>query len=292
VNSLDVKVIHLNRDNQSGIDKFKKKLILGIDFNNIMYSSYYSPELINSKGINVNAIKGFFFKLKNLKEYLNPDYIVICNDLGREKTFRKKIYSGYKSTRKVTPSSIGEQFAYAMQIIQALGYRVINNENYEADDILGMLSRYAIDNNMNMIIASSDRDFYQLITDSVHIFSMKYKEIIDQKWIYEKYQLIPEQLIELKALVGDKSDNIPGALGIGDSIGLDLIQRWGSVEAVFKNMEYIKPLLRNKLEMNKRLIEMSKVLGTIITDYSLIGLNDTMIKRNQPNTGELYEALR
>lgn len=270
----------------------KNKLILGIDFNNVMYASYYTPELINTKGINVNAVKGFFFKLKNLKEYLNPDYIVICNDLGREKTFRKKIYSGYKSNRQATPSSIGEQFAYGMQIIQALGYPIINNDNYEADDILGMLSRYAMDNKMNMIIASSDRDFYQLVTDQVHIFSMKYKEIIDKGWIYNKYHLTPEQLIELKGIVGDKSDNIPGAFGIGESTGLELIQRWGSIEAMYKNIEMVRPLLRNKLEMNKRLVEMSKLLGTIVTDYSLIGLNESMIERKEPNSGELYETLR
>jgi DNA polymerase-1 len=286
----DAKIISI--DERRHADKLAGKLILGIDFNNIMYSSYYTPELINTKGINVNAVKGFFFKLKNLREYLNPDYIVICNDLGREKTFRKKIFSGYKSTRQPTPSSIGEQFAYAMQIIQALGYRNINDENYEADDVLGMTSRFAMDNGMRMVIASSDRDFYQLITDKVNVFSMKYKEIIDRQWIYDKYHLVPEQLIELKALVGDKTDNIPGAYGIGENIGLELIQRWGSVEAVYKNLEMVKPLLRNKLEMNKRSVEMSKLLGTIVTDYSLIGLDKSMITRNEPNPGELYETLR
>ena len=288
----DAKIISLDKFKKTNANQLAGKLILGIDFNNIMYSSYYTPELINTKGNNVNAVKGFFFKLKNLREYLNPDYIVICNDLGREKTFRKKIYAGYKSNRQSTPSSIGQQFAYAMQIIQALGFRVINNENYEADDILGMISRFAIDNKMRMLIASSDRDFYQLITDKINVFSMKYKEIIDRPWIYDKYHLIPEQLIELKALVGDKSDNIPGAHGIGENIGLELIQRWGSVEAVYKNLEMVKPLLRNKLEMTKRSVEMSKLLGTIVTDYSLIELDAAMIERNEPNHAELYETLR
>ena len=288
----DAKVISIKKNEKQQNPQLARKLILGIDFNNIMYSSFYTPELINTKGINVNAVKGFFFKLKNLREYFNPDYIVICNDLGREKTFRKEIYAGYKSTRKTTPSAIGDQFAYAMQIIQALGWGIINNERYEADDSLGMVSRFAIDNNMNMIIASSDRDFYQLITDKVNVFSMKYKEIIDRAWIYDKYHLLPEQLIELKGIVGDKSDNIPGAQGIGDNTGLELIQQYGSIEALYKNMELIRPLLRNRLEMDKKIVMMSKLLGTIVTDYSLIGLNAAMIERKEPNPGELYEILR
>jgi DNA polymerase-1 len=268
-----------------------RKLILGIDYNNIMFASYYSPEKINSKLINTNAINGFFFKLKKLKEYVNPDYIVICNDLGREKTFRRKIYPGYKANRQSTPSSIGEQFAYGLQIAQALGYPIINDDNYEADDTLGMISRYAIDNNMDMIIASSDRDYFQLVTDEINIFNMKHQELIDIEWIQNKYGLTPDQLIDLKALIGDKSDNIPGARGIGEYTGLELLQTWGSIEKIYKNLECIKPALRNRLELDKKNVDMSKFLGTIITDYSLIDINMNKIERQPQDTNQLRDVI-
>lgn len=269
----------------------ERKLILGIDYNNMLYSSFYGPEVINSKQMNVNAINGFFFKLKKLKEFLNPDYIIICNDLGREKTFRRKLYPAYKSNRNATPSSIGEQIPYGLRILSSLGYPILNDDNYEADDLLGMLSRYTMDNDMSMIIASSDKDFFQLINDSVNIFNMRYQEIIDKEWIWDKYKLIPDQLIDLKALIGDKSDNIPGAYGIGERTGLDLLHKFETLDGIYKNLETIRPVLRNRLEIDKRIVELSKTLGTILTDYKLIALDESKLLRKDPDLGELRETI-
>ena len=178
----------------------EKKLVLGIDFNNLFYGSYYGEKLINSKGMNVNAIKGFFFKLKLLKETFNPDYIVVANDLSRSKTFRRKIYKQYKSQRKDHDDDILKQLRYGQQLVSLLGYELINNEIYEADDILGMISKYIKENNMNMIICSSDRDLYQLINDSIFIFSPRNKELIDESYMLMKYKLTPQQWIECKML--------------------------------------------------------------------------------------------
>lgn len=268
-----------------------RELILGIDYNNLMYSSFYGNELLNSKQMNVNAINGFFFKLKKLREFLNPDYIIICNDLGREKTFRRKLYSQYKSNRSSVPSSIGEQIPYGLRILSALGYPIINDDNYEADDMLGMISNYSVDNNMNMIIASSDRDFFQLVNDNVNIFNMKYQEIIDKEWIWNKYNLIPSQLIDLKALIGDKSDNIPGAYGIGERTGLELLHKFNSLEGIYKNIEMIKPVLRSRLETDKQIVELSRTLGTILTDYNIINMTQSKLERDTPNINDLQNTI-
>ena len=137
-----------------------RPLILGIDFNNMVFGSYYGEKLINSKGINTNAIKGFFMKLKSLKDSLNPDYIVFANDLSRDRTFRRKLYKPYKAQRKEHDPDIMLQLKYTAQIAALIGYKFINNEMYEADDVLGMISKYTTDNNMDMILASSDKDMY------------------------------------------------------------------------------------------------------------------------------------
>ena len=137
-----VPIIYSRRRNK---DKIKKsyservitmadKLVLAIDFNNILFGSYYGAPLINSKGMNVNAIKGFFFKLRSLKETFNPDYIVMANDLSREKTFRRRMYPPYKAQRKPHDEDIITQLKYGQQLAALMGYKFINNELYEADD--------------------------------------------------------------------------------------------------------------------------------------------------------------
>ena len=155
----------------------KKEIVLGIDFNNVVFGSYYGQKLINSKNINVNAIKGFFFKLKSFKDIFDPDYIVIANDISRSKTFRRKLYPPYKAQRKEHDPDVLLQLKYASQIVSLLGYPMINNEEYEADDVLGMISKFVNERDMTMIIASSDRDLYQLINDDTYILRSEERRV-------------------------------------------------------------------------------------------------------------------
>lgn len=268
-----------------------RKLVLGIDFNNMLFGSYYGEKLINSKGKNVNAIKGFFFKLKTLKDIFNPDYIVFANDLSRSRTFRRKLYKPYKAQRKDHDPDVMEQMKYASAITSLLGYIFINNETYEADDILGMISKYTYENDMDMIISSSDRDMYQLINDHVFIYSHRTKDLIDRSWMYEKYRLTPEQWIELKMLQGDVSDNIPGIRGIGEITALRLMNQFGSIENIYNKISTIKPSVRTALENGKDILPLTRDLVTIVTDYTKIDFKPEMLERQEMFQQEIYELL-
>lgn len=269
----------------------EKKIVLGIDFNNILFGSYYGEKLVNSKGINVNAIKGFFFKLKTFKDIFDPDYIVFANDISRAKTFRRKLYKPYKAQRKEHDPDVLQQMKYASQLSSLLGYPFINNEEYEADDILGMISKFVNERDIIMIIASSDRDLYQLINDNTYIFSPRNKELIDKQWLYEKYNLTPEQWIELKMIQGDRSDNIPGIPGIGEVTALKLMQQFGSIGNIYNHLGSVKPGIKELLLKGQSGLPLTRELVTIVTDYTKISLTEEMLNRQEIFVNEVYELL-
>ena len=268
-----------------------RPLVVGIDFNNLVYGSYYGEKLLNSKGVNINAIQSFFFKLNTIKESLTPNYIVLANDLNRNSTFRKKLFKDYKSTRKTTDPDIFEQMKRCIQIAALLGYPFINNPLYEADDILGMLSKYCTDKEYDMIIVSSDKDLYQLINDNVWVYSIRNKEMIDKEWMYNKYHLTPEQWVELKILMGDRSDNVPGMDGVGEISALRLLHEYGSLDRIYSNLKSLRPKLRDSLVKGKEYIPLMRTLVTIVTDYNLISLDESMLMKNEMILGELFEVL-
>lgn len=269
----------------------ERKLVIGIDFNNILFGSYYGQSLINSKGINVNAIKGFFFKIKSLKDMFNPDYIVIANDISRERTFRRKLYKPYKAQRKTHDSDIITQMKYASQLASLLGYPFISNELYEADDVLGMISKFTTEQNMDMIIISSDKDLYQLISDRTFIHSPRIKDLIDITWLMDNYKLTPDQWIDLKILQGDRSDNIPGIQGIGEITALKLMQQFGSIESIYSNINTLKPSLKELLNRGKEVLPLTRELVTIITDYTKIELTASMLERKEVFSDDVYRLL-
>lgn len=268
-----------------------RKIVLAIDFNNVVFASYYGQHLINSKGVNVNAVKGFFYKLKSLMDVFNPDYIVLANDLSREKTFRRKLYKPYKAQRKPVDEDIIKQMSYISTLVSLLGYPMINDEKYEADDILGMISRMAENQGMDTVIISSDKDLYQLITDHVYVMSPHNSEIIDSYWLKNNYKLTPDQWIELKMLQGDRSDNIPGVPGIGEVTALQLMQEYHSIDGIYQNLKSLKPKVKEALVNAKDDMELMRKLVTIITDYSLIGLTPDMLNLTEAYPKEIYLTL-
>ena len=267
------------------------KLVLGIDFNNMLFGSYYGEKLINSKGVNVNAVKGFFFKMQSLKQIFDPDYIVIANDLSREKTFRKKLYKPYKAQRKAKDEDIITQMRLTETICSLIGYPFINNPEYEADDALGMISRFVNEHGMDMVIISTDRDLYQLVSDHTVIYNSRSKDVIDRAWMYEKYRLTPEQWIELKMLQGDRSDNIPGIPGVGEVTALKLMQQFGSIDGIYSHLPMLNPSLRDTLINGQNVLPLTRELVTIITDHTKIGLQEEQLEMKECYTSELYSLL-
>lgn len=268
-----------------------KKLVMGIDFNNTLFGSYYGEKLINSKGVNVNAVKGFFFKMQSLKQIFDPDYIVIANDLSRERTFRRKLYKPYKAQRKPMDTDIFNQMRITEQICSLIGYPFINNAEYEADDILGMVARFANENDMDMVLISTDRDLYQLVRDRTVIYNSRSKDLIDRGWMYDKYKLTPEQWIELKMLQGDRSDNIPGIPGIGEVTALKLMQQYGSIDGIYGHLNCLKPALRETLLSGKDVLPLTRELVTIVTDYTKVGITEDQLKMKEAFPSELYALL-
>ena len=268
-----------------------RELVLGIDFNNMLFGSYYGEPLVNSDGMNVNAIKGFFFKIKFLKDTFNPKYIVFANDLSRDKTFRRKLYKAYKDHRKPKDPDILVQLQEASSLVSLLGYPMISNEEYEADDVLGMISKFTYDNDMDMIIVSSDKDLYQLLNEKVFVFSPRGKELIDLEWLDGNYRLTPTQWIEFKMLMGDRSDNIPGIDGIGEITALRLMQQFGCIENIYKHLNQLKPALKEALENGEKNLQLIRELVTIITDYSIIGLEKKMLETKARHADAVYRTI-
>lgn len=270
---------------------YDRKTVLAIDFNNILFMSYYGQPLINSRGINVNAVKTFFFKLRTFREMFEPDYIVCASDLSRAKTFRRKMYPPYKAQRGASDPNVINQMKYASQMFALLGFQTINNEYYEADDILGMISRMSERNDMDCVIVSSDKDLYQLVTDNTFILSPKNSNLINKEFLMNNYQLTPEQWIELKILQGDRGDNIPGIRDIGNVSALKLMQTYGSIDNIYDNLDKISNKLCELLIGGKNDIQLMRDLVTIVTDYSRIDLTLKDIQRTKPFEAELYDLI-
>lgn len=251
------------------------RLVL-IDGNSIMNRAFYgimgSKMLTTKDGKYTNAVYGFLAIMFKVIEDLKPDYMAVAFDL-KAPTARHKMYEGYKATRKGMPNELAEQMPIIKDILRAMNIDIIEKEGYEADDVLGTLSRFGEKNGLDVTILSGDRDTFQLATDKITIRIPRTKagktetEEYNREKIIESYGLEPKQLIEVKGLQGDTSDNIPGVPGIGEKTALSLVQKFGSIENLYNKLEAGESGLKGKqkenLENNKDLATLSKILGTI-----------------------------
>ena len=247
-----------------------------IDGNSIMNRAFYgimgSKMLTTRDGKYTNAVYGFLAILFKLIEDINPKYMAVAFDL-KAPTARHKLYEGYKANRKGMPDELAEQMPLIKEILRAMNIDIVEKEGYEADDVLGTLSRYGEKQGLHVTILSGDRDTFQLATDNVTIRIPRTKggktetDLFDRNKILETYGIEPKQLIEVKGLQGDSSDNIPGVPGIGEKTALSLIQKYGSIENLYDKIEKdeddLKGKQREKIKDNKELAELSKTLGTI-----------------------------
>ena len=283
-----------------------KKIVL-IDGNSIMNRAFYgimgSKMLMTKEGTYTNAIYGFLAILFKILEDINPEYLVVAFDL-KAPTQRHKLYEGYKATRKGMPNELAEQMPIIKEILIAMNIDIIEKEGYEADDILGTLSRYGEKNDLEVTILSGDRDTFQLATDKVTIRIPRTKagktetEEYNREKIIETYGIEPKQLIEVKGLQGDTSDNIPGVPGIGEKTALSLIKEYNSIENLYEKLEKgesnIKGKQKEKLEQNKELAFLSKTLGTINLE---VPIEDTLEnfkveEWDKQKVFEIFEKLR
>ncbi|MCM1298606.1 MAG: DNA polymerase I [[Eubacterium] siraeum] len=241
--------------------------LLVIDGNSIVNRAFYGIRaLSNKKGVFTNAITGFMNIFLKLENNFKPDCVAVAFDL-KAPTFRHKLYSEYKGTRKGMPDELAVQLPYVKEILGAMGIAVVEREGWEADDILGTLSHAAELSGGTAVIATGDRDSFQLITDkvSVNLAGNKEDVLYTPSEIMEKYGVQPKQMIEIKALMGDSSDNIPGVKGIGEKTAVSLIQENSTVSNIYEKLDEltISDSLRRKLSEGKDSCFMSRELGTI-----------------------------
>ena len=241
--------------------------LLIIDGNSIVNRAFYGIKaLSNKKGVFTNAITGFFNILLKLQGGFKPDGIAVAFDL-KSPTFRHKLYSEYKGTRKPMPEELAMQMPYVKQILTAMGIAIVEKEGWEADDILGTISHAAELAGDTAIIATGDRDSFQLVTDKVWVNLAGNKEdvLYTPEKIQEVYGVQPKQMIEVKALMGDSSDNIPGVKGVGEKTALDLIQKYSTISNIYDNLDNltITDSLRKKLTEGRESCFLSHELGTI-----------------------------
>ena len=245
--------------------------LLVLDGNSIVNRAFYGIKLLTTKdGRYTNAIYGFMNILLNLLKEVQPDEVAIAFDL-KAPTFRHKMYDSYKATRKGMPEELAQQMPVLKELLADLGFVMVSKEGYEADDILGTLSAAAAARGDECYLATGDRDSLQLVNDHVTVLlaatRMGRSEtvVMDKAAVEEKYGVSPKQLIEVKSLMGDTSDNIPGVAGVGEKTALALIQKFGSLAGVYENIDdsAIKPGVRTKLTTHKEDAELSRKLAEI-----------------------------
>ncbi len=245
------------------------KKLLVVDGNSILNRAFYGIRTLNnSKGLPTNAVYGMITMLSRQLEKFEPDYAAIAFDVHAP-TFRHMMYEGYKATRKGMPDDLAIQLPYAKKAVEALGFTVIEKKGYEADDILGTLAEKAKKSNEKIAtyIMTGDRDSLQLINDSTVVLLATNTDYVyfDRAAFNEKYGVEPEQFVDVKAIMGDSSDNIPGVSGIGEKGALSLIGQFGSLDSIYEKYPTadLKPSVVKKLEIGKESAFMSRVLAKI-----------------------------
>lgn len=268
-----------------------KKVIL-VDGNNLMFRSYYATlysgsMMTNKEGFPTNALFGFVNMMNKIINEESPEYIMVAFDIG--KTFRHEKYDYYKGKRDETPDDLKKQFPVAKKILNAMGIKYFELAGYEADDIIGTFAK-KIDEEPEFVgtIVSSDKDLLQLISDDVDVKLLKQKDYIrmNKEVFFNTYGLEPPRMVDLKSLMGDASDNIPGVKGIGEKTAIKLLQTYHTLDGVYENLNSIKGANHDKLERDKEMAYMSYDIATIYREVPIDTSFDN-IKYNHEDTEEL-----
>ena len=270
--------------------------LLVLDGNSILNRAFYGIKLLTTKdGHFTNAIYGFLTMLKKMWDETQPDAVAIAFD-RKEPTFRHLEYDGYKAQRKGMPEELAEQLPVLKELLELLGYPLVEQAGFEADDILGTLAKASREQGAECVIATGDRDSLQLVGDGVTVrlaatkFGQPQVTVYDAEKIREEYGVEPPQMIEIKALQGDSSDNIPGVAGIGPKGAGELIRSFHDIDHIYENLDTIdiKEGMRKKLREGKESAYLSRKLGTICTDVPI----DTKLETYRLQSGDKAAAAR
>jgi len=250
----------------------KKKTLYLIDGTALAYRAYFAfirNPLINSRGENTSAAYGFTNTLVNLIRNHSPDYMAVVFDAGKP-TFRHEMYEEYKATRQKMPDEMIDQLPRVKEAVDVLGVKQMELEGYEADDIIGTLALSGAEKGLEVYMVTGDKDFMQLVGDSVYMYVPMRDEIIGPEEVEKRYGIPPDKVVDLLGLMGDSSDNVPGIPRVGEKTAVELLKRFGSLEAVLDRWEEIpKPSIRASVRENRELALLSRALVTIKTDVPL-----------------------
>lgn len=274
-----------------------KENIVIIDGSSLLYRAFYAiPHLTDAQGHPTNAVYGFLNMLLKLYGELDPQYVAVAFDKGKH-TFRNDLFDGYKATRKPAPDDLRPQFALIREVLACLGICVLEQEGYEGDDIIGTLARRTAVDGYAVDVVTGDRDALQLVTDDVTVYLTK-KGITNMLAVTpavmeSEYGYTPAQVIDMKALMGDTADNIPGVPGVGEKTALKLISQFGSVHGVYEHLDEVKgKKLQEKLADNKDKAVLSKDLATIRCDVPLDYTMDMFQPQpRQEDVAQLFRSL-
>lgn len=276
-----------------------KKLLI-LDSNSILNRAFYGVRYLSAKdGTPTNAIYGFLNILLKLIKEQEPDYICAAFDV-KAPTFRHKQYEGYKAQRKPMPEGLAAQMPLAKDVLRAMGVTILEKEGYEADDIIGTVARLCEESEISCFIATGDKDDLQLASDKTKVIltvtKSGYNETIiyDDKAVKEKYHVTPTEFIDVKALMGDPSDNIPGVKGVGEKTAMSLIEKHHSIEYIYENIDDIglKGAMLQKMKDGREMAFMSKELATINRNTPIEFNAEECVFDGFKNNGELYEILK
>ena len=273
-----------------------KKRLLAIDGNSILNRAFYGVRPLTTKdGFPTNALYGMVSMITKQEEAIRPDYRAVAFDL-KAPTFRHELFEGYKAGRRPMPEELAQQLPVAKELMRALGYTVLEQKGYEADDILGTLAAMCEREQADAYLMTGDRDALQLIGPSVHVLLATNRETedVDEKAFFEKYGVPSSAFVDVKALMGDASDKIPGVPGIGEKTALSLIAQFGSLDGVYENLENagLKPAAFRKMMMGKESAYLSQTLARIWCKVPLnLELSDLATGRNMEALRELFIRL-
>ena len=276
-----------------------KKLLI-LDSNSILNRAFYGVRYLSARdGTPTNAIYGFLNILLKLIKEQEPDYICAAFDV-KAPTFRHKQYEGYKAQRKPMPEGLAAQMPLAKDVLRAMGVTILEKEGYEADDIIGTVARLCEESEISCFIATGDKDDLQLTSDKTKVIltvtKSGYNETIiyDDKAVKEKYHVTPTEFIDVKALMGDPSDNIPGVKGVGEKTAMSLIEKHHSIEYIYENIDGIglKGAMLQKMKDGREMAFMSKELATINRNTPIEFNAEECVFDGFENNGELYEILK
>jgi DNA polymerase-1 len=249
----------------------KKSRLVLIDGHALAYRAFHAlPEdMRTSQGELTNAVFGFTSMLLNVLREEKPTHIAVTFDKGR--TFRHEVYPDYKAHRAKMPDEMRSQMARVRQVVETLGILIFEQESYEADDLLGTLARQAGEQGADTLIVTGDMDLLQLVDEHTRVLTSRWRfsdtVIYDVEGVKRRYEgLTPAQLVDLKAMMGDKSDNIPGVRGVGEKTAVKLLQQYGTLEAIYEHLDEVQARFRNKLKEGQDLALLSRRLATIVRD--------------------------